>query len=306
MSCIRGKTVQILAIVVLAAFGLSVRGDTIKDTLDTEKTEFSKSQESAEKALLSAFDLQIKNLSQAGDLDTVERLITERKSFVTSKALPNQSVMRSAASQYSASLVLAETRLKLAYEGAQAEYTKAGKIEDADAIKRAIADRFAATKPSPPEPLPVEYLGKMISVPQSSKLPDGSLQVNGLLRSPDTFSVPVKITALVNMNGVDTRIRFAGAQFILNWGDKPTELRWTGFGFADPIGVPGKGDVARGKFATVEWDIDESTNILKVDGVVRYVSRGSHIGLGGDFVIAAGKPITVKSIKVTQLKPAGN
>jgi len=124
------------------------RADTIKDKLDQAKSEYASSMEAVQHDLTVAFDEQIKATSEAGNLDAVEQLRTQRKAFASSQTVPTGSDMRGAVAKYQKLISTADANLKAAYESALSEYTKAGHFDDATAIKRTISERFG---PAPDE-----------------------------------------------------------------------------------------------------------------------------------------------------------
>ncbi|MGN6369174.1 MAG: hypothetical protein ACTHN5_13015 [Phycisphaerae bacterium] len=138
-----------LAIICTATSALA---DTIKDTLDRARAACEALQDAAKKDLLNAFEAQIALTRQTGDIDAVESLISERKAFEASLALPDRLVMQGPVTKFRRAMGSAESILREAYQSAITDYTKAGKYDDAVDIKKLMADRFLSPALTPNAP----------------------------------------------------------------------------------------------------------------------------------------------------------
>ena len=149
MQRFRRHILVLAALATVAASAEVIYADSIKDALDAAKQSYESSQQKAKDALLGAFDSQIKILSQGGDIDAVESLLKEKKTFSDSKSLPHAPSMRAAVGIFQASEQSNGAQLKAAYETAIADYTKAQRFDDAVLMKRLTAERFDATSTQP-------------------------------------------------------------------------------------------------------------------------------------------------------------
>jgi hypothetical protein len=128
----------------------SCLADAVGDVLSEAKVAYVKAQEKSQQALLAAFDSQLRILSQSGDLDASQALVTQRAAFVSSSELPKAPSMQAAVTIYQQSSVANETALKAAYQTAVSEYTKAQDFASATQTKLLMDQRFKATPEKQP------------------------------------------------------------------------------------------------------------------------------------------------------------
>jgi hypothetical protein len=122
--------------------------DPTKDELDLARHVYDYVVSKATADLTSAFDVQIKAISQTGNLDAVQQLRAQRTAFVSSTTIPTSAAMRSAVAQYQQTSMSAEAALRTAYENAVSDYTKAGKFDDAEMVRHAMNQRFISQQPA--------------------------------------------------------------------------------------------------------------------------------------------------------------
>ncbi|VTS00839.1 unnamed protein product [Gemmata massiliana] len=104
--------------------------------------------ESADKArstLLDAFKSASAAATTSGDLNTVKTVQAERDAFENGGKLPTSVRMRTAVASYQQSMKQARTTLDAAYEQAIKDFTKAGKIPEAEALQTELHDLRAKT-----------------------------------------------------------------------------------------------------------------------------------------------------------------
>jgi hypothetical protein len=142
-----GSKVVIVA-VLLACLCSAAMADQIEDQLDRARAACDTAVTKAAIDLTSAFDAQIKAVSQTGDLDEVEQLRAQRAAFVSSKAVPTATAMRQAAARYQHATASAEVALMAAYETAISDYTKAGRFDGAETVRHAIDQRSIPQTPA--------------------------------------------------------------------------------------------------------------------------------------------------------------
>jgi hypothetical protein len=221
----------------LLSIAAGPKTDSIQQSLDLAKNEYSAAAEKASKQLVSAFDQQIASVSQAGDLDAAEELRDKRKAFIISEDIPTEPTMRTAVTDYKEAMVSADATLSEAYDTAISSYTTALRYDDAERIKRMKAERFppappnadqggAATKPADPileavQQSKQEFLksvedanADLVAVIDSrAKAAGDDGDLNGYKYFSD-LSEKVKHDLVVPDDVVDTRIRNANAKFL--------------------------------------------------------------------------------------------
>jgi hypothetical protein len=109
--------------------------DAIRTELNKAKQTFADTTTKAKTALLAAFDDAIKTVAAGGDLDGVKVIQNERKVFEESGKTSTTAKMGTAVGEYTRATKQARTALDKAYDQAVKEYTKALKIESAEAVR---------------------------------------------------------------------------------------------------------------------------------------------------------------------------
>ena len=124
---------------------------------------------------------------------------------------------------------------------------------------------------------------------------------HGRIVTPNEFRAPMTVEVIANTTG-DTRL-YAGdtAIWVLNWQERPTELK-----FQDPVtrqltSLPGKGEMADEKWVAIRWVVEADQASLFVDGELRAKIKGDYSGWAGPVGIGPshGSTVTVRSLTVT-------
>jgi hypothetical protein len=118
--------------------------DPIKVELDKARVVYTKRAEAAKEKLLLAIDNKLKEVAGKGDLDGVKDIKTQKDLFHKDGKLPSGAYLGRAKSDYDDDMRGARETLRKALEKAKIEYTKALKIEEADAIAAELKQLAAA------------------------------------------------------------------------------------------------------------------------------------------------------------------
>jgi hypothetical protein len=125
------------------------------------------------------------------------------------------------------------------------------------------------------------------------------------LSTPHSFKPPVEITLVAQTDSTNLRIAFAADQVIFNWELDQEQLRVDG-GPADGLHKAGAGSIPAGKFVTIRWIVTPKQQTLYVDDELRFADEGDYSKIDRPVSVfpGAGSKVTVKSIRVKQLKDA--
>lgn len=136
--------------------------DAIRAELNKAKQTFTDTTTKAKTTLLAAFDDAIKTVAAAGDLDGVKAIQNDRKVFEESGKTPTSAKLGTAVGEYTRATKVARAALDKAYDQTVKEYTKALKIELAEAVRREwkesiqppLTVKSAAIIPAVKDPIP--------------------------------------------------------------------------------------------------------------------------------------------------------
>ncbi|MDR3401999.1 MAG: hypothetical protein P4L99_05825 [Chthoniobacter sp.] len=152
---------------------------------------------------------------------------------------------------------------------------------------------------------PTEYITQVAQ--QGTAQPDGSvvLEANKTISTaPKTFKPPVEIIIEAKTDLNSLRIGYAADQVIFNWENNKRELRIDG-GPAGGKHKPGMGSIPPKKFVTIRWVVTARRQAIYVDGQLRLSDDGDYSEINNPVkIISVNAKITVKSIKVKELKTA--
>lgn len=127
--------------------------DLIKAELDKARARYTESLEAAKGKLVVALDAKLKEVAGKGDLDAAKDLKSQKESFEKEGALPGSPFTARARADYDAGVRAAHDLLRKALEKAKTDYTKAIKLEQAEAVAAELKD-FASAAPVPRGPAP--------------------------------------------------------------------------------------------------------------------------------------------------------
>lgn len=132
------------------------------------------------------------------------------------------------------------------------------------------------------------------------------LKDNEKLSTPQSFKPPVEITIIAKTDSTNLRIAYTADQVIFNWERDLAQLRING-GPADGLHKPGAGSIPRGEYVTIRWVVTPGNEAIYVDGQLRFEHNGDYSGIDKPVSVfgALGSRVTVKSIRVKQVTPAG-
>jgi hypothetical protein len=122
-------------------------GDPIKAEIDKARAVYTEKIEAAKTKLLAAIDAALKEAASKGDLRGVKDFKTQRDLFEKEGKLPGAAALNRAKSAYQAEIRDAETALRKALQRAQTDYTKALKIEEAEAVEKELEHLAKPSKP---------------------------------------------------------------------------------------------------------------------------------------------------------------
>ena len=172
-------------------------------------------------------------------------------------------------------------------KAAQAEWTRAAKLDDArlaaERIARLSRDRAALLNEA------------------RELLPGGKeleLQKGDRFTSAEAFTPPVEFTIVAKTRKDDLRLAYGAKQVIFNWELNQDELRID----ADPGGahhVPGKGRIPEDTFVTIHWRILPHMQSISVNGQHRVLHFGDYSKVDKPLeIFPLNHVVTIKSAKV--------
>ncbi len=121
----------------MASFSFAEDADPIREQLSKAIMDNQTAKAKAKLILINEFDAKIKAVVSAGDLDGVQKITEEKKLFEADGTLPTSFQAKA----YQKSIGDAEIKLDLAYKTAEIAYTKAGKLNEAIAIRKERAPK---------------------------------------------------------------------------------------------------------------------------------------------------------------------
>ncbi|WP_395744045.1 serine/threonine-protein kinase [Prosthecobacter sp.] len=182
------------------------------------------------------------------------------------------------------------TKYEEVLKARQAEWTQAGKLEDA----RLADERIAR--------LPRERAAVLNEAREL--LPGGReivLQKRERFTSAETFTPPLEFTIVAKTKKDDLRLACSAKQVIFNWETRPDELRIDN----DPGGarhVPGMGRIPEDTFVTIRWRILPHMQSIEVDGKRRLLHFGDYSRVSNALeIFPLNDAVTVKSATVKLL-----
>ena len=167
-----GRTVfaTIVIVAVATVSGLSSDdADPITGRLDKAQAAYAADLESARSALLALIQREATAAQDAGSLDRLKKAMADREGFAERGELP-KSV---STTEYLSAMAKARDRLEVAYTQARKEFTKAGKVTEAEAVDAEL-DRLKKNKtksaPLTPKMIPKEPIAKRIAAREKLSL----------------------------------------------------------------------------------------------------------------------------------------
>jgi hypothetical protein len=157
-------------------------------------------------------------------------------------------------------------------------------------------------------------LDELIAVSEctAEETPEGLvLKGFGYVRTPEIYSVPLKIQAVAKTDSTNLRLHFAKGHVILNWEVNLDDLAMHEPVYGHARSVKAAGRIPCGEWVTVVWIIERDRLQVLVDDKVRFDSLDAEItdsdsqnygGLSGPVCIgpAWGSTVTVRSLTVTK------
>lgn len=123
------------------------------------------------------------------------------------------------------------------------------------------------------------------------------LKKREIISTEASFKPPVEIEVVAKIEDLDLRLSYAADQLIFNWEKRPDELRIDG-GPASKIYTPMQGEIPKGKFVVIRWNVSKDKQTISVDGKQRFEHAGDYSDIDRPFSIQAfGSEATVQSIK---------
>jgi len=130
------RLLTVLIALTITGFVQAQEPDAIRAELNKAKQTFVDTTDKAKATLLAEVDATIKTVAVTGDLDGVKAIQNERKVFEESGKTPMSGKLGTAVGGYARTTKQARAALDKAYDQAVKEYTKALKIELAEATRK--------------------------------------------------------------------------------------------------------------------------------------------------------------------------
>jgi hypothetical protein len=132
----RSVSLITICVVLVYSFASAAEDDPVDKTLTTAKEVFEKAAEKARAGLLTDLKKREEAAQKGGDLQMLEKIQAETKTFETSGELPKSVPVRT----YESQMRIAHAKLEEKYGAAVKQYTKEGKIALAKAIQQELDD----------------------------------------------------------------------------------------------------------------------------------------------------------------------
>ena len=119
---------------------------------------FEETQTKHKAGLTDAFERKLKELARDADLSSIELVQEDQKQFLRSGRLPQSAPMKSAVEKYAKALEAAQRKLQITYEARVKAETRAGRLDEARALKTQldslVQSGFSSTKNAVPANAP--------------------------------------------------------------------------------------------------------------------------------------------------------
>jgi hypothetical protein len=162
------RRVGLAALGLCLALGLAgnARSEEPDEALKKAKKSYYEATDKTRTTLLEGFASATKAATASGSLDVVKALQAEKEAFESSGKLPTSPRMKAAVAAYHVTLKQATTALERAFEQAVKDFTKAGKLAQADAAQAELKEfrsRAPATHLRPADVTTKEDLHRYLS-----------------------------------------------------------------------------------------------------------------------------------------------
>ena len=188
LKCAALVSVAFAAIAMLA----SAADDPVKADLDAARAKHAEVVEAAKVKLSASIESKLKEVAGKGDLEKAKEVKLQLESFEKEGVLPKSPIVSRAKADYETDVRVAKETLRKALEVAKGAYTKALKLEQAEAIAAEIklgAETPPKQGPGPgiePEPKVVGTWAHQVGTGKDAARSTFKLYSNGKINSPDS------------------------------------------------------------------------------------------------------------------------